>query len=506
MKKTMKNFLSMAALALVSAVMTGCSSDEDSFTNNQQSESNGNIVTLTTTVSQGADTRALTSAGVKTFAAGDRIAVIYKNTSNETVKAVSEALPAGDYGATATFTVTLTDPKPSAAVRYIYPAAMAAATVATDAVVNADANVNYAALATQNGTLATLASTLDLGIYDGSLTAGAELPATSVVLANQLAICAFTLKNSDASSDITNTITSMTISDGTNGYVVTRSAAAGPIYVAIKPTSSANISYTAIGGSKSYNKNVTGKTYSAGNIYQLGLRMAEPPAGAKILSTLTNFELGWVIATDGYAYAPTTTGITKVAIVAYVGSAGSVDDSSASYKGLAIAMSDAYGGSTCYLYNDEMTCVSQTTDMATAIGYKNGISSTATLTSDGHTHEAATAAVYNNYNAAPSGTSGWFLPSMGQWNLIVQGLATKKSGYPCTTDLSSTINNTFKSSNLNSVITDAGGTGFQSVYYWSSTDFNTTIAWSAYFFYGIAIDKQKTGGMGKANVRSVLAF
>ena len=93
----------------------------------------------------------------------DQIAVIYKNTSNETVTATSTALTAGNItneGKNANFTVTLTNPKASEAVRYIYPAAMLAATVTTGAAVNADANVKYEALATQDGTLTNLASHL----------------------------------------------------------------------------------------------------------------------------------------------------------------------------------------------------------------------------------------------------------------------------------------------------------------------------------------------------------
>ena len=93
MKKTMKKFLSMAALALVGAVMTGCSSD-DSLTNNAQEPAvKNNIVTLTTTVNLGGDgTRALTidgNKGVKTFGEGDKIAVIYKGTDNKTKKVES---------------------------------------------------------------------------------------------------------------------------------------------------------------------------------------------------------------------------------------------------------------------------------------------------------------------------------------------------------------------------------------------------------------------------------
>ena len=79
-KKAMKTikFLSMAALALVGAVMTGCSSDD--IETPQQPENTSKVVTLTTTVGLdggGSTTRALTPGGVKTFAEGDVMAAIY---------------------------------------------------------------------------------------------------------------------------------------------------------------------------------------------------------------------------------------------------------------------------------------------------------------------------------------------------------------------------------------------------------------------------------------------
>ena len=261
MKKTMR-FLSMAALALVGALMTGCSSDDDAV---QQPANTGNVETLTLTVSlDGGGTRALSNEGVKTFAAGDQIAVVYKNKSGNTVKTVSDALTEG--GSSATFTVTVEDADKTKDATYIYPAAMA----------NTDGSVNYDALETQDGTLATLGSSLDLATYTGAWS-GASLP-SNVDLENQLAILELTLKDSDGSSEITSTITGMTVSDGTNTYTVTRSAAAGPIYVAIQPTSSANIEVTATDGTVNYTKSLTGKTYAAGIMYPLGWRMAAVPS------------------------------------------------------------------------------------------------------------------------------------------------------------------------------------------------------------------------------------
>ena len=268
--KTMKYFLSMAALALVGAMTVSCSSDDNIIDQAQQPATNaGNVEILTTTVSLGGDgaTRALTSTGVKTFAEGETMAIYYwKNKGNDHVKAVSAPLTAGNItngGKSATFTFTLDNPYKNMSVSYVYPAAMA----------NADFTPNYDALYNnQDGTLATLASNFDFCTRSGAWS-GDNLP--SVTLVNQLAILAINLKNSTGASDITGDITGMTISDGTNTYAVSRSAAAGPIYVAIRPTSDATITVTATDGTKNYTKTLTSKTYEAGNGYPVSWKMAK---------------------------------------------------------------------------------------------------------------------------------------------------------------------------------------------------------------------------------------
>lgn len=227
---------------------------------------------------------------------------------------------------------------------------------------------------------------------------------------------------------------------------------------------------------------------------------AAPAAGAKAAKDATAEDLGKVIGADGYIYdnveAATAAGTTASAIIAYVGTAGSVDESSSTYKGLAIALTDANGGSTCQWYTAIYgTCLSQADAVATAVTYKNGIASTNTLTSDGHTHAAATAA--SSYGTArPSGVSAWFLPSVGQWNLIVQGLAGSS------TDLTESNNSAYTTDNLNTVITAAGGASLMPVY-WSSTERNTSYAWRMRFSSG------NTSGCIKnlSNyVRAVFAF
>ena len=265
----MKKFLSMAALAMVGAMTVGCTS-EDNVIDQAQTATKNNVVTQTVTVGfdEQAATRALAidytnKKLTKTFADGDQIAVIYENTSNELVKA-TVTIAAGDItaeGKSAKFTVTMTNPKASGTLKYIYPAAMAGAT-----------DVDYTKLNTQNGTLASLASNLDLAVYDGTLTAAKELPA-SASLTNKLAILALTIKNSGG-TELTG-ITGMNIIAGTNSYTITGKDGDGHIYAAIQPTSEANISYFATDGTKNYTKAVTGKTYAAKNIYNLGLKMTD---------------------------------------------------------------------------------------------------------------------------------------------------------------------------------------------------------------------------------------
>lgn len=263
---TMKN-LYIVTLALVGILMAGCSSGDDNFASQTpQPTDKGNTVTLTTTVSfDGATTRALTADGVKTFAVGDQIAVVYVNKSNATVKVESAALTATDIetgGKIAHFTVTLTDPKASSAVTCIYPAAMA----------KSDGAPNLDALDTQDGTLATLASTLDYAKFEGTMTADGKLP-EAIRLANQLTLCKFNIKSCDGSEDITSDVTQFVVTNGSNTYTVTNSTATSPLYVAMQPVTTGDITLTATTGTCHYEKTIVGETLSADYLYTVNVPM-----------------------------------------------------------------------------------------------------------------------------------------------------------------------------------------------------------------------------------------
>ena len=267
----------MAAAALAAAIMTACAGSDELTDTPQQPENTGKVVTLTTTVGfddSSATTRALdidftNKKAVKTFAEGEKMAVVYNN-GTSLVKAESHALEDGDItngGKNATFTFDLETPDKTKDVTYIYPAAMA----------KDDCTIKNDALATQDGTLGSLSSNLDLATYTGAWN-GDNLP--TATLANELAVLAVTVKDAGGSSIITGGLNKVTISavttEGTNTYTVTPTGSTfgeEVIYVAMLPTDKADITVTATDGTNNYAKILPGKTYAAGNIYNLGWRM-----------------------------------------------------------------------------------------------------------------------------------------------------------------------------------------------------------------------------------------
>ena len=263
MKNTMRYFV-FAALVMAMATMVGCMKDDFEDINLV-----GDVTfTAKVNLDTGNGSKQLSENGVKTFAAGEQIAVVYINTSDHTVKATSVALTAGDIsneGKSATFTVTLTDPKAGTTVKYVYPASMV------------DNNGNETAIANQDGTLESLSSLYDyaygVGTFDGS-----ALP--RLTLTNQFAIGKITMKNYAGSSTL-NYIKGATITDGTNTYTITPASSefSWPIYVAMKPVSSdktitINATDEGTRDYDTYTKFVTGKTLYAGKMYTLTVKMS----------------------------------------------------------------------------------------------------------------------------------------------------------------------------------------------------------------------------------------
>ena len=295
----MKNKLFMVALVLVGILITSCS-EEDNITDFIAPQ---RTVTLTTTIDLDvATTRALTEGGIKTFAEGEKVAVIYTNTSSE--KAIAEyTLQAADISADSKSTklnFTLTDPKDgNSDVTIVYPASLADKSAAD--------GISMTALQSkQDGTFDKLSSDFDAATATNQMTVAsgtATLPEV-IALTNPLTIGKFTIKESEGGTDITNTITSFTVSDGTNTYMVNRTVSADPIYVAMKPiASSATINVSATDGTYGYEKAVTGKSLDANKIYPVNVTMTKTFEGRATPLTLEAMTAG-KISFQNFAAGP----------------------------------------------------------------------------------------------------------------------------------------------------------------------------------------------------------
>ena len=204
------------------------------------------------------------------------------------------------------------------------------------------------------------------------------------------------------------------------------------------------------------------------------------PTPSVALSAVTSTDyLGWRICSDGNAYAaagPLPTGVTAVAMIAYV---GSDNGEAAPYNhGLALALSDAKDGSTCP-WKAFSTDAGQTkqTD-SNNFASESGLQYNATHNSEidqypAFEYPAFKAAIANNGTAAPTGCSSWFLASGFQWQKMIGAAGL---------------------SNL----------GLQSGSYWSSTESASFDAWFYYFDSGDWYSVSKENDF--VRVRACLAF
>ena len=491
--KTNKHFLWLPVMAAL-LLCTSCSSDDaETSVPTAPAAPEGTIIHYVATVGDDGVTRAtLNSSKQYEFESGDQLLITGTDISG------TLTLTTGAGTASATFEGDLTYTGSGTPADNLTLNAVLVSTA------NQMTSLTYAS-ATYPTTA--IASTLAEAVQKYShLTGTSTYAAKSFLLQQQTAFLNFTVTLTDGTT--ASTALDITIKNGgstvrTGSVTTVDDSGIKAKFVAAMAPGTTMSSATFQLGTKSAVSFGGTTTLAANKIYNISKTISS------LLPGVTSSDVGKVIADNGQMYvdadAASTAGATAVAIIAYVGSAGSVDASSTTYKGLAIALTDANSGSTCAWYTAiNVTCLSQNSGIATAITDKNGIASTNTLTNghSSHSHAAATAA--KNFSAdRPTGASAWFLPSMGQWNLIVQGLATKKAGSAVTTNLTFSANDTYKASYLNSVITDAGGTGFQSNYYWSSTECSKTQAWNVRFDNGRADVSAKTG---LNYVRAVFAF
>ena len=177
--------------------------------------------------------------------------------------------------------------------------------------------------------------------------------------------------------------------------------------------------------------------------------------------------------------------------------------------GYVIALTDANSGSAT-------TWGSSGTDTSlpnytTCAGYYSDLSSgyVGTYTNSMASNSTSYPAFYyaKNYSVtAPSNSSGWYLPSAGQWwDLIANLGATDLSSYQSSSSYYFALS-TPALVTINGYITAVGGTGLGSVFYWSASEY--TSAQAVYTSLASTSLYQSTNGKGGAGylVRAVLAF
>ena len=518
-KKIMKkNIFYTVALLLAGAVMTACSGGDDVTSNVTpvpQPSAKAGVVELHGTLgSRGDLTRSYfwpnkkngIITGYSNFWEEDDQFAIYYETTNGHATAIATVNSVD--GRSAEFTATLINPKMGDNnVTFVYPytAHDGKGGFKTDALKNQDGgNLEYFP---QKG--------LDIERVETILSVEeTEATLKDDVVTMEPQVCIYYIKLKDF-YDNSLSATKLEISDGTHNYTIIPAAATSYFDVALLPVENANFTFTATTTKSGtvYTKLKTLADCTADNVGDLidgnGNIIIDSGSSSNMIYT-RSFSDKTLEASKYYSSDVRLISSTPVAMIAYVGGNGSVETGS-NYRGLAVALADCFYDNcdvtisqfsgTSWCTQSSETCTSKySTDVTAARGWKDGISMTASLVSkDGHTHNAAKAA--STYKSPCPTTSGWFLPSLGQWQLILQGLITKAGYQP---DPISTSGNEKLNYNLYYPILQNAGTFF-SYCYWSSSEYNASMGWGIGTEQGGAFTYSKTS-QSMLHVRAVLAF
>ena len=513
-----KNIFYTAALLLAGAVMAACSGSEDitdNTTPETQTPTGNGVVELSGTLgSKGEMTRAVDAEGTGTWEVNDKFAVYYETTDGHATAVATVTSVNGD--GSANFTALLKDPKKgNNSVKLVSPASAhdGEGGFKTDGLMNQGGTLEYI---NKNGLdIETATATMNVADAKASLT-------TSVTMQPQVCLYKMTLREN--SYTVLNT-TKLEITDNKgHSYTITPTGATSNFTIAMVPVISANFTFTATTteeyGIFTKQEGVTLTNCTADNVGDIfdkdgNIYKVSSAPGAIYNRTYNGRTLyaGKLYTSEPYLNAVITAS-PGIAMIAYVGDNGSVETGS-DYRGLAVAMADCnkyncsvdiqqFSG-TSWCAQSSATCTSHvSTDVTVAREWKDGISMTTSLVNntDGHTHNAAKAT--STYNKPyPPGTSGWFLASLGQWQLIMQGLITKVDNQLYSVPISTSGNAKMASVYYDSVLKNAG-TGF-SACYWTSSEYDAYAGWGAAPSDGSAFTYSKTSS-SMLHVRAVIAF
>ena len=482
MKNTFSNIRTLAALLMAGAAFAACSSDD--IITEQPANPSEQVYTLTINASKGdGTTRALDLDGtslVASWANGDELTV-YNQTKFEDLGGTLTASNAS--GNTATFSGVLTG----------------TIEVGDELILNYQEHNYFTEFPNQDGTLKGTNGAEKYDLANAHVTVASVDEGNITIEEASASFITWTamlkLKLQDGSSNLLNA-SSLTISVDGIGELLTFSSIAadantangdGILYFALpsaETVASANITttedlaaatvtFTAEVGSYTYTATKTGYKFAAGKYYAATLTMD---------ALITSPVVGQVIGDDGKNYADaaaaTAAGTTAVAIITYV---GSDNGESAPYNhGLALALTDANGGSGCWWgpYGYDAGHTKQPDD-------KFEVESGLQYNSFDPDHNidiyrAFEAAIENNGTAAPTGCSAWFLASGYQWAKMITAAAG--GGGSLTTLIG--LDSDFE--------------------YWASSEINDNEAWT--FKNCIWVGSHKDSELVHVHVRSCLAF
>ena len=300
----MKTSIRILSLAVLALTMAACSNDTEQPSAVQPAPGNaGEGIPFSATIATGsATTRALTEENgtiISTWAKGEQVALIHNG-----VVDVMTIENDPDENGNVTITGTLKgSPKNNDDVIVVFPAS---------AVDKDEKAVKTDLLNAQDGTLATIATDLNLRQSDGAKLKVGELTATlsgTVTLANQIAIVKFSL------SDGPNALAAkqFVIKDGSDNVLttVTPSEATSNLYVAMAPaTNAAAFKFEATVGDFTYTYEKSGVILEASTYYQSPIKMTiSKKAGEISFATATPKEALHANAADNtYTQEVTKTG------------------------------------------------------------------------------------------------------------------------------------------------------------------------------------------------------
>ncbi len=230
----------------------------------------------------------------------------------------------------------------------------------------------------------------------------------------------------------------------------------------------------------------------------------------------TTADIGRVIAADGKMYKTVTLAnkvSTASGVVAYVGTAGSVDGTAASstHKVIAISLENIPGG-TPFCTHSGLWFADAYTNLGNCLNVIDGLGRTSSLAKatghdngglDGSNGHLACKAAWKYNTPQPDGASNWFLPTIGQWNLVVKGLMNRN------TDIQTSQEAAITHSILSAKVTPSGAAGFPTgANYWTTTEYDGANVWTFYTYQegSRAVQMEKTSTVSWTRIRPFFTF